>query len=363
MSANGRTPWATIFLILVNVVVATLVTLDPDVVVDWSFVPSDPTLLGVLVSPFLQNNTLHLLGNLVFLAAVGPFVELGSGPKRTIGIYLLGGLAGLASHYALFLAAGVATPLLGSSAAIAACVGFCSIRYFSSAVPLAPKFNVPIYVVAFLWLALQVVGSFVTFGGGTTAIAYWSHIAGFLAGIVAALILKAQKAEIEGMKIQEGEELEHRGLGAKRAALEEHLRLSPTDFAAWGRLAVICNKMEDDQAEAAALAQVAKSDSPDKERIESVERLAELKRLSLIPGAMRLRMADQWARRGETVHAVLIESVIEDSDDAELHPDALLMLAELAPESVYASDALERLQREFPLSCAFEIARKRGMIK
>lgn len=364
MSANGKTPWATIVLILVNLGVATLVTLDQEggIVLDWSFIPSSPTLLGVLISPFLQDNMLHLLGNLVFLAAVGPFVELGSGPRRTVGIYLVGGLAGLASHYGLYLATGVDTPLMGASAAIAACVGYCSVRYFSAGVPLAPKLKVPIYAVAFLWLSLQVIGAFVSFGAGAMAIAYWAHIAGFAAGIGMALILKAPMVAYQEVSREHLGGFEHRGTGAKRAALEAHLERHPEDYAAMRQLAEQCETMGDTEGEAAAMVGIVKSSAPKEMRMEAVDRLNELGALRQISGSMRLRLADDWAKESTPTFSLLLESLINDPAESELHPDALLMLAQIVPDTERSELALVRLKDEFPLSSASEIARQKGLI-
>lgn len=364
MSANGKTPWATIVLILVNLCVATLVTLDRDggVVLDWSFIPSSPTLLGLVMSPFLQDNMLHLLGNLVFLAAVGPFVELGSGSRRTVGIYFVGGLAGLASHYGLYLATGIDTPLMGASAAIAACVGYCSVRYFSAGVPLAPKLKVPIYVVAFLWLSLQVIGAFVSFGEGSMAIAYWAHIAGFAAGLGIALILKAPQAVYEEVSREHLGGFEHRGTGAKRAALEAHLERHPDDYASMKQLAEQCEAMGDKEGEATALMGIVKSGAPTEQRIEAVDRLHELDALGRISGPMRLRLADEWSKESGATFSVLLESLIDDPKEREIHPDALLMLAQIVPDSERSELALGRLRDEFPLSSASEIARQKGLI-
>ena len=84
-----------------------------------------PRIYSALTCLFLHDpqNILHLLGNLVFLAAVGPLVESEVGPLRFVVVYVLAGLAGVAAHWSVAASSGVGTPLIGASSAIAGCVG------------------------------------------------------------------------------------------------------------------------------------------------------------------------------------------------------------------------------------------------
>ena len=155
----------TLALVAANLAVAYFAPFSP-LIENFAFDPGAPNLPSALASLFLHDpgNILHLLGNMVFLAAVGPLVESSVGPTRFAVVYLVGGLAGVSGHWAVTVVTGVSEPLIGASSAIAACVGYCSVRYMLRKVPLAPKLKLTVGTVAVVWVMLQAVGAFVKFG-------------------------------------------------------------------------------------------------------------------------------------------------------------------------------------------------------
>ncbi len=132
---------------------------------------------------FLHAGLDHLGINMLALLAFGTPVERRLGAFRFVVFYLLCGLAGAAAHIVAF--ADSPAPLIGASGAIAGCFGG-AIRLImggGQAGGLAGFRQVALLAV--LWLGSQVVFGFVGGGiGSADTIAWWSHIGGFLAGLV-----------------------------------------------------------------------------------------------------------------------------------------------------------------------------------
>jgi membrane associated rhomboid family serine protease len=142
----------------------------------------------------LHGDWLHLTGNLVFLLIFGLSAERLLGGWRFALLFLIGGaLANLAG--AMFFAESPA-PIIGASGAVSSIVG-AYLALFPRAhlglvIPLGLYFEfvkVPASLLIGFWVLLQLTFSLVgpTFG----AIAWPVHVAGFLAGIVFALLARA----------------------------------------------------------------------------------------------------------------------------------------------------------------------------
>ncbi len=136
-AAAGRTgrPWATYALVAANLAMfaAELVAghgdaTDVDVLVRLGALLPDVFATGdyreLFLANFLHLGTAHLAMNMLALLALGPFVERSMGRVNYVAVYLLSGLAALATVVVLqqhHLA--VAGPLVGASASIMALVG------------------------------------------------------------------------------------------------------------------------------------------------------------------------------------------------------------------------------------------------
>lgn len=154
--------------------------LDPELVL----VPSTLTLLTSL---FLHGGFMHLIGNMLFLWVFGDNVEDSMGHVRFLAFYLICGIAASLVH-ALSDPASTA-PLIGASGAISGVLG----AYFI----LHPRVKVwvlmfawlpmklPTFIILGLWAVLQFANS-LTADGAAGGVAWWAHVAGFIAG--AALI-------------------------------------------------------------------------------------------------------------------------------------------------------------------------------
>ena len=133
---------------------------------------------------------LHLLGNLLFLWVFGRGVEGALGPRRLIGLFLLGGaVAGL-----IHTLAGPESmaPTVGASGAISGLMGAYLTLFPRQRIRTAMLLviwpvivEVPALVWLGLWLVLQVVSGWQEIGGagpGSGEVAWWAHVGGFAAG-------------------------------------------------------------------------------------------------------------------------------------------------------------------------------------
>ena len=167
----------------------------------YGVVPARFNWLPVVTSMFLHGNWLHFLGNMLYLWIFGDNVEDRLGHIRFVLFYLFCGAAAAGVHVLINPASSV--PTIGASGAIAGVMGAYFVMYPRSRVlALLPLFifweliEVPAIIFLGFWFLMQFfsgVGSLVADasveGGG---IAFWAHVAGFVAGMLAVGVLKNQ---------------------------------------------------------------------------------------------------------------------------------------------------------------------------
>ena len=203
-------PWATWLLIAACSVPAMLLATVPeaqryDVMLRWGTVPDQLFAGGawswaafraarpetLLTAIFVHADWLHLVGNIVFVLIFGLAAERRLGAGRFLTLFLAcGAFANLVG--ALTLGQSNA-PIVGASGAVSAIVG-AYLTLFPNArlgivLPLGlflEFVRMPAAVLIAFWAILQVLFSFV--GPAFGAIAWWVHIAGFIAGIVFAML-------------------------------------------------------------------------------------------------------------------------------------------------------------------------------
>ena len=153
---------------------------------------------------FLHGDIWHLLGNMLFLWVVGCLLEDTWGRKTFLGFYLLGGVfAGLAHCLS---ESGSAVPMIGASGAIAAAMGAFTVRHFMTKIkffylfillfrPFWGTFYLPAFVFLPFWFIQQVVMKELSDFMGGSGVAYVAHIAGYMGGVVTALVFKATGVE------------------------------------------------------------------------------------------------------------------------------------------------------------------------
>jgi len=157
-----------------------------------------PVWLTIFTAMFLHANFLHLAGNMLFLWIFGNNVEDALGRLRFLLFYLGCGVA--AAFAQIMVAPYSLIPTLGASGAIAGVLG-AYIVLFPGARVLTLFIVGLIFLrevsagwVIGLWIALQVLEGVSRQGGEATGgVAYFAHIGGFVAGVIAILMLGGRK--------------------------------------------------------------------------------------------------------------------------------------------------------------------------
>ena len=337
-----------------------MVLAEPDMVDRLGFSAAEPSLPGAFTSIFLHQNLIHLLGNMVFLAAVGPAVEIGAGTIRFLSVFLGGGLAGVAAHWALAPKMGGVPPLIGASGAIAACAAYYSLRYYRLKVPIAPNLGLPIVAIAGVWLALQAVGAFVSAGGPVPSVSYWAHLGGFAFGLLAGAVFGAPKLADLELGHEALDRLNQRSPAARLSAAKHQLETHPNDVRALREMAEAYADLGDVQDEASTLLLLLDA-LPEIEQSSVLKRLHNLNRLEEVPALRRSLFAERCKETDRSLARDLLQSVAAEPN-GDQRPDALLALAALEREEQphRASALLKELLDEYPMHPAAEVARKRG---
>lgn len=152
----------------------------------------------LLTALFLHADWLHLVGNVAFLLIFGVSAERSLGTLRFLLLFLLGGaLSNLGA--ALSLAGRADSVVIGGSGAVSAVIGAYLVLFpwarLGVVLPLGLYLEfvrTPASLLIGIWAGLQVLLSFV--GPGFGAVAWWAHVAGFLAGIAFAVVWRGAVA-------------------------------------------------------------------------------------------------------------------------------------------------------------------------
>jgi membrane associated rhomboid family serine protease len=200
---SRTTPVVTIALITINVLVF-LYELSLGRAVDaftlyWGLVPAAFSWVTILTSMFLHGGIMHVAGNMLYLWIFGDNVEDRMGHGRFLVFYLLCGAAAALAQ--TITQPDSVIPMVGASGAIAGVMGAYFVLYPKSRiVTLVPLFfffqviEVPAIVFLGIWFIMQFIsglGSIVTVAAGSTGgIAFWAHVAGFVAGISGVVVFR-----------------------------------------------------------------------------------------------------------------------------------------------------------------------------
>jgi membrane associated rhomboid family serine protease len=201
---SRTTPVVTISLIALNILVF-VYELSLGRAVDaftlyWGLVPAAFSWVTVFTSMFLHGGLLHVAGNMLYLWIFGDNVEDRMGHGRFLVFYLLCGVAAALAQ--TITAPDSVVPMVGASGAIAGVMGAYFVLYPKSRiVTLIPLFfffqviEVPAILFLGIWFLMQFlsgVGSIVTTAGGGPAggVAFWAHVAGFVAGISGVIVFR-----------------------------------------------------------------------------------------------------------------------------------------------------------------------------
>lgn len=208
---SRTTPVVTIGLIVLNIIVF-LYELSLGRGVDafmlyYGLVPAAFSWMNVFTSMFLHGGFLHVAGNMLYLWIFGDNVEDRMGHGRFLVFYLLCGVAAALAQ--TITSPDSVVPMVGASGAIAGVMGAYFVLYpRSRIVTLIPLFfffqvvEVPAIFFLGIWFLMQFisgVGSIgAAIGRNTGGVAFWAHVAGFVAGITGVgLFRRAERQRVE----------------------------------------------------------------------------------------------------------------------------------------------------------------------
>jgi membrane associated rhomboid family serine protease len=206
---SRTTPYVTISLVVLNSLVflyqLSLGESINDFVFAFGLVPAYFSWVSVFTSMFLHGGFLHVAGNMLYLWIFGDNVEDRMGHGRFFAFYVLCGVAAALGQTLTVPDSSI--PMVGASGAVAGVMGAYFVLYpHSRIVTLLPIFvfwqiiEVPAIFFLGVWFLMQFlsgVGSVATATGGEPAggIAFWAHVAGFVAGLVGVFVFKQRERE------------------------------------------------------------------------------------------------------------------------------------------------------------------------
>lgn len=207
---RARLQWATLLLVTLCVICFVGLALMPaprrmSLLLEWGTIPGhvfdtalpilpqlvDPALLRLFTALFIHVEWTHLLGNLLFLVIFGLPAERSMGSVRFLALFVLGGIT--SNLIGALSLAGVLRPIIGCSGAVSAVLGT-YVALFPRArlglvLPLGLYLEfvrVPAFLLIGIWVLLQFLFSYA--GPSYGAVVWWTHIGGFMFGVVFALV-------------------------------------------------------------------------------------------------------------------------------------------------------------------------------
>ena len=154
----------------------------------------DSGLWTLVTTLFVHASWLHLVGNLAYLWVFGITIEQKIGAFMMVVVFLFGGI--LAHIIVAFRLPLFDTPVIGASGAVSAVVGAYLGLFPSNRIGLFLPLGlylqfarVPALLVIGSWFTLQLVYS--AFGPISGAVALWTHLAGFVLGLIFAMLARA----------------------------------------------------------------------------------------------------------------------------------------------------------------------------
>ncbi len=203
MSARPHFPWFTVVVTLISISIATTLGL-PAAPIRLPHPPPGelaetlPLTARYVATLVVHQNLPHLVGNLAFLGIFGTALERRTGTSFVILVFLTGGVA---AHYAGDTLARYPVSLIGMSSAVSAILGAFAVLFPKARIglflPLGFYFEfvrIPAIVITIAWFFLQLF--FTVFDPGSTTVAWWAHVTGFLSGALLAVILRVFRGTI-----------------------------------------------------------------------------------------------------------------------------------------------------------------------
>jgi membrane associated rhomboid family serine protease len=161
----------------------------------------------VFSSMFLHGGILHIAGNMLYLWVFGDNVEDRLGHVKFVFFYLAAGAAAALTQVAINR--GSEAPMIGASGAIGGVLGAYIWLYPRSRINTLTTFlfitvvQVPAVLLLGFWFGLQFFSGVGSLGAGSAfsgGVAYWAHIGGFLAGLLATALYTKVTREPTGWR-------------------------------------------------------------------------------------------------------------------------------------------------------------------
>jgi len=191
-------PVVTLSLIAVNLLVfgheILLGPRAPEFIRLYGFIPAELSQrpLTLFSSMFVHGGILHIVGNMLYLWIFGDNIESAFGHVRFLLLYLAFGVVGTLVHS--LSDSGSTVPMVGASGAVAGVLGAYLLLYPRARVLTVIFFGffvrliwIPAVWVLGLWIVLQVINTLPSINRGVGGVAFFAHIGGFAAGVLAAL--------------------------------------------------------------------------------------------------------------------------------------------------------------------------------
>jgi membrane associated rhomboid family serine protease len=364
VTVRRRIPIVTLLLIVANVAAAFALLFYPDLAYQFGFRADHPRFQTVFTSLFLHANTLHLLGNMIFLAAVGAAVELATGSLRFATVYFLSGVVGVLCHFLVLRHTATPLPILGASGCIAGCAAYYCVRYPGLRVAVAPGLSISVLGITIVWIALQAVGAIVRIGDETGSVSFWAHLGGICTGLLLSVIFRTPDLGQLRLGHEVLEAMNDRGPAAAAAAARKHLQEHPGDRVGLRHLARAYSQMDDLDAEADTIVQLIEKES-EAEQAALLGRLVQIGRANRFSSGKRTMLAEKFKQEHSAVSQALLMTVLQESDQDAFWPEAMLAMASIQrmTEPEKADEMLRRLVQTCPLHPCVDLARKRGWVK
>ena len=167
-----------------------------NIVRTFGFVPIDfslhpmVSLYTLATAEFVHTGLEHLIGNLIFLIAFGRSIENLVGPGVFAAAFI--GLGALSFLGSWLIGSASPVPIVGASGALSFLMGAYTIVFPKAKLRIIPFLRVP-YLRAWqfsgAWVALQI-WSAIAVGESASGVAYATHLAGFVIGLVAGMAWK-----------------------------------------------------------------------------------------------------------------------------------------------------------------------------
>lgn len=352
------TPAVTLTILVANLAVAFGSLVVPSLTLQLAFDPANPTPWTAFSSLFTHGNLIHLLGNLVFLAAVGTLIEFSRGRKKFILIYFASGLVGVLAYMGWAALLKVeAVPLVGASGAVAGCLGYASVLFFGKKVPLAPNISAPVWLVALIWIALQAIGVLAHSETTQPATAFSTHVGGFLVGLMLSLIFGIPKTQSRQLGHEVLNQLNSNDPHVVLGVADKHLKAHPGDSRAMiEKATALITLGRRDQAYQVIQPLLASVNQ--EARIDSSRFLIRHGMLHRVHPTQRLKTAESIEDQDIEAATILIESVLTEPDHESERAFALYKLAvvlrDVDPDR--SATLVAELRAKYPLHHAVSLA-------